>query len=53
MTDDDDDGYGYCDICYDDLSDGSSHYHCVKCGELTGMMGHLDLKTGRPTCQDK
>lgn len=37
---DEDDGYGYCDVCGEDLSDGSSHYHCVRCDRLCSMFGH-------------
>lgn len=48
---DEDDGYGFCDICGDDLSDGSSHYHCANCLELCSMMGHSDMETGDFTCE--
>lgn len=37
---DEDDGYGCCDICGEDLSDGSSHYHCPHCGVPCSSMGH-------------
>lgn len=28
-----------CEDCGEDLSGGSSHYHCAICGNVTGMMG--------------
>lgn len=39
-----DDGYGYCDICDEDLSDGSSHGHCPRCLKLCSSMGHTECE---------
>jgi hypothetical protein len=43
--------HGFCDVCDDDLSDGSSHYHCINCLELMSMMGHYDFELERFTCE--
>lgn len=32
----------YCDVCGEDISGGESHYHCLICLEVCGMMGHKE-----------
>lgn len=38
---------GYCTVCGEDESP-SSHYHCLECGELCGMMG-----CGKESCKEQ
>lgn len=34
---------GWCTICDADMSDeAATHYHCLKCGGRTSLMGHSD-----------
>jgi len=28
------------ECCIDAAESGESHYHCAKCGRVTGMLGH-------------
>jgi hypothetical protein len=37
---DDDPGAEECEDCGEDLSGGTSHYHCDICGEVCSVMGH-------------
>lgn len=32
----------FCEYCGDDVSSGSSHYHCPYCNERCSMMGHIE-----------
>jgi hypothetical protein len=36
--------------CVEAEETGESHYHCANCGEVTGMFGHYNTKTGKFDC---